>query len=165
MKRKTVVKLDQMELDCMLIDDTALQSKITNLNTHMHDWAQAALINGITDVDYWVNFQFMSGEEIQSLNKQFRNKDKPTNVLTFPNNTPFDPEDPFLGDIAICTEILEQEATKENKSLQNHLAHLVIHSILHTQGLDHQTDEEAKRMELIEIELLNHFDIPNPYKD
>jgi len=154
-----------IELDCMLLDDEPMQSNINNLSALVHDWALAALVDGITDVDYWVNFQFMSKEDIQALNKQFRHKDKPTNVLTFPNNQPFNPEEPFLGDIAICTDTLKEEAANENKSLQDHLAHLVIHSILHTQGYDHQTDDQAKHMETMEIDLLKQFNITNPYGD
>lgn len=152
-----------LALDCVLIDAENISTDIPNLDQLMTTWASAALVDGIIDVDYWVNFQFMPKEDIQQLNKQFRNKDKPTNVLTFPNTQPFDPEEPFLGDIAICTDILKDEALTENKTLQDHLAHLVMHSILHCQGFDHQTDEEAADMEKLETQLLQEVGIANPY--
>jgi probable rRNA maturation factor len=152
-----------IELDCLLIDADAIQTEIPDLKNLIQTWAKLALVHGITDVDYWVNFQFMSKDEVQALNNQFRDKNKPTNVLTFPNNTPFNEEDPFIGDIAICTDILREEAEQENKTLQDHLAHLVIHSILHCQGFDHKTDEEANEMEGLEIKLLEQLNIANPY--
>ena len=147
------------KIEAILLDANALKKKIPNLSHLMSEWSQLALIHGDPEQTYTINFQFMSPADIQELNLQFRQKDKPTNVLTFPFNEPFNPRDPFVGDIAICTDILQQEAEQENKSLQDHLAHLVIHSVLHCQGYDHQNDQEANEMETTEISLLGQCGI------
>jgi probable rRNA maturation factor len=151
-------------LECILIDADDLMSEIPDLEDLTHQWAASALVHTKPDLCYSVNFQFMLSDDIQALNHQFRGKDKPTNVLTFASNTPFDPLDEFLGDIAVCMDILKEEATSEKKSLKDHLAHLIIHSILHCQGFDHETDEQALEMESLEINLLAQFGIKNPYE-
>ena len=94
---------------------------------------------------------------------QFRQKHKPTNVPHFQPDSPFDPNDPFVGDIAICIDVLKQEAETEQKSLADHLAHLVVHSVLHCQGYDHTDDQEAKQMETLEVQILDRLGIANPY--
>ena len=155
---------DNQNLECVLIDADDLMIEIPDLEDLVHQWASAALIHTKPDINYSVNFQFMSGDDIQSLNQQFRGKDKPTNVLTFASNTPFDPSDSFLGDVAICIDILKQEAILENKSLKDHLAHLIIHSVLHCQDFDHETESQAHEMESLEIKILETLSIKNPYE-
>ncbi len=152
------------KLECILIDADDLISDIPDLEELAHQWAACALVYTKPDLCYSVNFQFMLSDDIQALNHQFRGKDKPTNVLTFSSNTPFDPNDSFLGDIAICMDILKEEAKSEKKSLKDHLAHLIIHSILHCQGFDHETDDQALEMESLEIKLLAQLGIKNPYE-
>lgn len=110
-----------------------------------------------------IHLRVVSREEIQSLNAQYRQKDKPTNVLSFPNLAPKAVSDGFLGDMVICADVLASEATAQHKSLQAHWAHMVIHSTLHLLGFDHETQAQAQEMEALEIDLLNQLGYPNPY--
>lgn len=105
-------------------------------------------------------------ERIAKLNNEFRGKDSATNVLSFPND-----EDTFLnmsdeiylGDIAFCFEIIEQEAIAKNISFYDHFAHLLVHGILHLIGHDHETEIEADAMENLETQILLELNISNPY--
>lgn len=109
--------------------------------------------------------------EIMILNEKFREKNKATNVLSFPDielnwqDLPnFIPEENlYLGDIAFCFEIIEEEAQKDNKDFFEHFAHLLTHSILHLIGFDHKTDEEANIMEKYEHIILNNLSIKSPH--
>ncbi|MBN2676302.1 MAG: rRNA maturation RNase YbeY [Alphaproteobacteria bacterium] len=98
-------------------------------------------------------------EEMRALNYQYRQKDQPTNILSFETS---DPE--VLGDLVLSFETIETEAVAQRKTFENHLAHLLVHGVLHLLGRDHLTDEEAKKMEAEEVKILKIlFDIPNPY--
>jgi len=97
---------------------------------------------------------------IQKLNKNFRNQDKPTNVLSFPG----DDGDDYLGDIAISFHTLEREAAEQEKSFDHHFIHILVHGLLHLKGYDHETDGEAEEMEALEIKILADLNIQNPYK-
>ena len=109
-----------------------------------------------------VNLTFITKNEIKELNSKFLNKDQPTNVLSFPSNE-LDFDERLLGDIAICPEIISNEADDQNKDRQNHLFHIILHSLLHLAGYDHQEDSSAEKMESIEIEALKKIGIANPY--
>ena len=105
-------------------------------------------------------------ETIQSLNKTYRGKDKPTNVLAFPA-TQKDlrgNKNISLGDLAICPEVLLIEAKEQSKEVEAHLAHLFIHGLLHLLGLDHETKREIKEMEELEIKILSKLGIDDPYQ-
>jgi len=95
---------------------------------------------------------------IQKLNAQYRGKDKPTNVLSFPM------EGPILGDIVLARETLVAEAAQQGKKFENHLTHLVVHGFLHLIGYDHHSDEQAAMMEALEINALARLGIDNPYE-
>ncbi len=95
---------------------------------------------------------------IQQLNRNFRNKDKPTNVLSFP-----DGENDYLGDIAISLETITKEAKEQDKDFYHHFAHMVIHGLLHLKGHDHENDAEAEKMESLEVKILADIGIKNPY--
>ncbi len=103
--------------------------------------------------------------EIQALNKTYRGKDKPTNVLSFES----DPDMPqpqdilMLGDIALCPELLQQEACAQQKTLEAHYTHLLIHGVLHLCGFDHETDIDAKIMEPLETHILHSLGFEDPY--
>lgn len=104
---------------------------------------------------------------VQSLNRKFRGKDKPTNVLSFPHAPiPTDAlydEPSSLGDIALAYETVKVEAKEQRKSFDDHLAHLVVHGVLHLLGYDHIDNSDAEKMETRERELLKQFGIKDPY--
>ncbi|MCL7743889.1 rRNA maturation RNase YbeY [Guyparkeria hydrothermalis] len=117
-----------------------------------------------------VTIRYVEPEESRSLNAQFRGKDRPTNVLSFPASE--DPAAvtvlpgstlPYLGDLVICPEVVEREAAEQGKSRRAHHAHMVVHGILHLLGYDHLTPDEAEQMELIEIRVLSSLNYPDPY--
>ena len=108
---------------------------------------------------------FSDDAHIRTLNAGWRGKDKPTNVLSFPA-FPFPkggPLPPMLGDIVLAAETVAKEAGLEDKPLENHITHLVIHGLLHLLGYDHETDAEAEEMEAIERSALARLAIPDPY--
>ena len=109
-----------------------------------------------------VNIRFISKLEIKELNFRFLNKDMPTNVLSFPPKESTHDEE-LLGDIAICPEIISYEADDQNKDRQNHLTHIILHSLLHLAGYDHQEESSAELMESLEIKVLKKLGIANPY--
>jgi probable rRNA maturation factor len=103
------------------------------------------------------------------LNGQYRHKNTPTNVLSFPGDLPSVVTDQLecvpLGDLLICPEVLRQEAREQHKRLADHWAHILVHGVLHLNGFDHQTDEDAQQMEAIEINILAQMAIADPYID
>ncbi len=105
--------------------------------------------------------------ESQALNARYRDRDKPTNVLSFPADLP--PEimqalDPVpLGDLVICAPLVVEEAAAQGKAVEAHWAHLVMHGVLHLRGYDHETEAEAERMESLERTLLAELGIADPY--
>lgn len=103
---------------------------------------------------------------IRELNRDWRDKDKPTNVLSFPAADPDDDDPgPLLGDVVIARETTVREAVEEGKTLEDHVAHLLVHGLLHLFGFDHETDEEAEEMEALEREILGDLGIADPYAD
>lgn len=112
------------------------------------------------------SIQITDSNTVQQLNKQYRQKDMPTNVLSFENEEGVEAQFlPFvmLGDIIISKDVLQKEAVEKNIPTQNHLAHLVTHGLLHLYGLDHLEETEAEIMEDAEIRILSSMDINNPY--
>lgn len=124
-------------------------------------WAESALPDN--DSHYEVTIRLVDAEESQQLNHQYRGKDKPTNVLSFPFDGPEGLELPLLGDLVVCVPVVKDEAREQSKLAQHHWAHLVIHGILHLRGYDHINDEDAEVMEALEVDLLARLNIPNPY--
>lgn len=103
---------------------------------------------------------------VQELNRDFRGKDKPTNVLSFPDGETVEEDGTlYLGDIALAFETLEREAREQDKTLQAHVTHLMIHGILHLLGHDHEDIEEAEEMEGIEIKVMAACGLENPYEE
>ncbi len=125
-------------------------------------WVDAAL-TAITEQTFELTIRLVNATESQQLNKQYRQKDKPTNVLSFPFEVPEGIELNLLGDLVICTQVVEQEAKAQNKELFDHWAHMVIHGCLHLVGYDHINDADANEMEAIEIKILAKLAISNPY--
>ena len=109
-----------------------------------------------------INFSFVSEEEIQKLNLTFLKKDKPTNVLSFPSPAT-DLNQDLLGDIAICIDVIKKESYEQGKEAADHLIHIILHSVLHLVGYDHEDEASANKMELLEISTLKKIGIANPY--
>lgn len=101
--------------------------------------------------------------ESQALNRAYRGKDRPTNVLSFPFEPPPGIDLPLLGDLVISHPVMRREAHAQHKSLTDHYAHLVVHGTLHLLGYDHIDEAEAETMEALERAILEGFGIPDPY--
>tara|TARA_B100000214_G_C23727028_1_gene516976 strand:+ start:95 stop:544 length:450 start_codon:yes stop_codon:yes gene_type:complete len=110
-----------------------------------------------------VNIKIVDNNEIENLNKKFRNKDRPTNVLSFTNEDISRRVTNNLGDIAISYEYVERESKEQDKKFDDHIVHMFIHGIYHILGFDHKDDPMADKMENKEIILLKKLNINNPY--
>jgi probable rRNA maturation factor len=128
-------------------------------------WVNEALDGRIETAE--LSLRIVDEAESQALNKQYRDKDKPTNVLSFPCELPDEvkAETPLLGDMVICAPVLLQEAAEQSKPIEAHWAHIVIHGCLHLLGYDHIDDHDAQVMENLERECLQHLGHPDPYGD
>ena len=124
-------------------------------------WACEALPDNKDNAEFTI--RIVDDNEMQELNRQWRGIDKSTNVLSFPAGENIIAQQ-LLGDIAICAPVIEKEALEQNKSLDAHWAHMVIHGVLHLLGYDHIEDNDAKIMESHEIKILNTLNFPNPYE-
>ena len=133
-------------------------------------WARAALLH---DADYAdskaaLTIRLVNEAESQQLNGDYRGKDKPTNVLSFPFEMPdigmpLPVSNHYLGDLVICAGVVAAEAKEQNKALNQHWAHMVVHGVLHLLGYDHIKNAEAVRMEALERTILASLNIPDPY--
>ncbi|WP_350335825.1 rRNA maturation RNase YbeY [Coralliovum pocilloporae] len=109
---------------------------------------------------------FTDDAAIRVLNRDYRQKDKPTNVLSFPqSDNPLDDPSGLLGDIILAYETVRREADQSDRSFQDHVTHLIVHGFLHLLGYDHLNDDEAEEMERLEISILGSLDIDDPYGD
>ncbi len=157
-----------MQLDLQIACQTA--SSLPKAEA-FKQWAASTLRALGQSVDAELTIRLVDNEEIQQLNRDYRGKDKPTNVLSFP----FEPYDVLvayagdvadlnlLGDIVIAPAVIEAEAQAQQKPLIHHYAHMTIHGVLHLLGYDHIQDDEAEEMEALEIRILSGLGIENPY--
>jgi probable rRNA maturation factor len=126
--------------------------------SRINKWAAVAL--GRRGAGREIAVRVVAPGESQKLNKQWRGKDKPTNVLSFPAP----PELPTLGDLVICAKVVKDEAKRDGKRLEAHWAHMVVHGALHLAGYDHERGERDRlKMERREISVLKSFGFGNPY--
>lgn len=111
-----------------------------------------------------LSVQLVADEAIRALNRDWRGKDQPTNVLSFPSSSPSrNGAEPILGDIVIAYETVAHEARAEDIPFGHHLSHLAVHGFLHLLGYDHASEQDAELMERLEAEILSKLDIPDPY--
>lgn len=148
-----------------IILDFQLASEASGIPTEaqFQQWLDAAVTPFQDDAE--VTIRIVDEAESQQLNFDYREKDKPTNVLSFPFQQPPGIEElPLLGDLVICVQVVEHEASEQNKALAAHWAHMVVHGCLHLLGFDHITEDEAQEMEAEEIQILADLGFPNPYE-
>ncbi len=131
----------------------------------LESWALAAITAGTVGSreEAEMTVRIVEVSESQELNDQYRDKDKPTNVLSFPFENPPGITLPLLGDLVICKEVVEKEANEQKVSLQSHWAHMLIHGTLHLLGYDHIKDDEATEMESLEAKLMIDLGFADPY--
>lgn len=141
----------QLSIDVMINGEFELPSEET-----MQKWIESAI-----ERDTELTILFVDEEEGFQLNSQYRHKDYATNVLTFD----YQHEPVAVADLVICVPVLIREAKEQEKTFEEHLAHLLIHGALHAQGYDHMEDDEAEEMEMKEIKALMALGFDNPYAD
>jgi probable rRNA maturation factor len=128
-------------------------------------WATAALLTRTEYEEPELTIRIVDEAESQELNSEYRGKDKPTNVLSFPFEAPAHVPIPLLGDLIVCKQVVEREAIEQGKTLTAHWAHMIVHGCLHLLGYDHIEDKEAEEMEGIERIVMAELGFEDPYKD
>jgi probable rRNA maturation factor len=154
-----------IELDIMI--EAGDWSRLPEAESLAQRAAEAALAAADEeDEAYEASVMLTDDAQLQELNRTWRGKDKPTNVLSFPA-----PEQPgatgprHLGDIALAFETLARESEEESKEFAHHFAHLIVHGVLHLLGYDHEVEAEAEIMEALEVKALASLGITDPYRD
>lgn len=150
-----------VDLQVACADESGLPSA-----QQLHQWALNALKNaGFKEHNAEVTIRIVDEPEIVQLNSDYRHKNKPTNVLSFPFEQPIGMTLPLLGDIIVCKQVMQDEAVEQNKALFDHWAHLIVHGTLHLLGFDHIDEADAQEMEALEVQILNNLGIDDPYRD
>jgi probable rRNA maturation factor len=124
-------------------------------------WVGAAIGNQRESTE--LSVRIVDAEEGQALNEQFRGSTGATNVLSFPFENESPEPLPLIGDIVICAPVVAKEAREQNKALNAHWAHMMIHGVLHLLGYDHQNENDANLMESLETEIMQGLGFPPPY--
>ena len=135
----------------------AIESSVSKAasSTLIKKWVKSA-----TPLGGLITLRFVNAAEGKKLNLAFRKKDYATNVLTFPYELS---KNTLAADIIFCLPVLQKEAKEQRKLLKAHLAHLIVHGCLHAQGHDHEVERDAKKMEALEIQILQKLGFTNPY--
>jgi len=147
--------------------DLQVESRFPELpsQSEFERWTSAALTEREADTELVI--RVVDEEESRTLNREYRGKDKPTNVLSFPFDPPPGLPDELvwaaIGDLVICAPVVAQEAAEQGKASLDHWAHMVVHGILHLLGYDHLDDGEAEAMEGREREILATLGVADPY--
>ena len=147
----------------MIIDLQIACEQETGLPTaeQIEQWATAAVQPQSDEVEMTV--RIVDEAESHELNLNYRGKDRPTNVLSFPFECPDEVELPLLGDLVICRQVVESEAQEQDKPLMAHWAHMVVNGSLHLLGYDHIEDDEAEEMESLETQIMTGLGFADPY--
>ncbi len=133
-------------------------------NTEFQTWVEKALTDYRSDAE--VVIRVVDSDEISALNEQYRHKQGPTNILSFPFDVPDTVTGIYLlGDIVVCAAVLEKEAQAQKIVLKDHWAHIIVHGIFHLLGYDHINESDALAMEAKEILILQQLSIDNPYQE
>ena len=161
-----MTKPNPTELDLQLDVQIAVE-KENDLPTEdqLKQWVTAVLITRTEYEEPELTIRIVDEAESQELNNDYRGKDKPTNVLSFPFEAPAHVPIPLLGDLIICKQVVEREAIEQGKTLTSHWAHMTVHGCLHLLGYDHIEDEEAEEMEAIERTVMDELGFEDPYQD
>jgi probable rRNA maturation factor len=144
----------------LLVDDPAWR-KVPRLNARLKRAAGAAMKAAGFRGKSALTVLLSSDARLRQLNRDFRGRDKPTNVLSFPAKT----HNGYRGDIAIAYGVTRREAQGAGKTIGDHVSHLVVHGVLHLAGYDHESARDAGIMEPLEVKILRKLGIGNPYKD
>lgn len=153
--------------------DVSVQAGVWPGESELENWCRTAVDAAAAEAGVKIpksgaelGIVFTDDADIAALNAEWRGKDKPTNVLSFPASQTVigAPLPPLLGDIILADGIVSSEAVNEGKTLQDHAKHLVIHGFLHLIGYDHETDEDAELMEGLERRALARLAIADPYE-
>ena len=128
----------------------------------VRSWAEAALGDR---VDAELCIRIVDEAEGRELNHRYRQRDRATNVLSFPAELPEGVDVPLLGDIVICAPVVRREAVEQDRQQDAHWAHMVVHGVLHLLGMDHQEDAEAAAMESLESATMRGLGYPDPYTE
>ena len=152
------------QVDVQLVADDGSVPTADDIATWVNRAVDAAGSTG----DMEVSVRVVNTAEMQQLNSEFRDQDKPTNVLSFPAGDlaglPDDAARP-LGDIVVCAAVVADEAEQQGKAQRDHWAHMIVHGTLHLLGFDHENDSDAAEMEGLEIRIMTDHGIANPYED
>ena len=147
----------------MIIDLQIACEQETGLPTaeQIEQWATAAVQPQSDEMEMTV--RIVDEAESHALNLNYRGKDRPTKVLSFPLECPDEVELPLLGDLVICRQVVEREAQEQDKPVIAHWAHMVVHGSLHLLGYDHIEDDEAEEMESLETQIMTGLGFADPY--
>ncbi|GMU42069.1 MAG: rRNA maturation RNase YbeY [Xanthomonadales bacterium] len=127
-------------------------------------WAEAALRGARRRGRFALSLRVVDADEGHRLNRDYRGRDYPTNVLSFPADARMDGAR-LLGDLALCAPVVAREAVEQGKSATAHWAHLTVHGVLHLLGHDHEDAARASTMEALEVRILAGLGLCNPYED
>lgn len=157
-----------IQLDFQVATDEVAQADLPT-QADCVEWVNAALLEDWGMGETELTLRIVSKAEIQQLNQDYRGKNTPTNVLSFPFENPpglvdLGEELPYLGDLVICAAVVLEEAKQQQKPLNAHWAHMIVHGCLHLQGMDHLAEDDADEMEALETEILTGLGFKAPYE-
>ena len=152
-----------MALDLHLSRSSGLSPRGLPQRASFQQWIETTLRMAKRRGNSELSIRLVDADEGRSLNRQYRNRDYATNVLSFAVELPVGVKLPLLGDLVICAPVVAREASEQGKQLRDHYAHLTIHGTLHLLGYDHENEADAECMEALERRLLAELGIDDPY--